>query len=589
MAENTEKSDIVFTLPKGPHIQILEREVKKMMTWCAKASGETSGLGLIKPIINNSVTVSLQVYKVYLLEQTCTNASTKLDDTSILRLLDELDDKETANLKFWWHTHANMGVFWSGPDVENIERNTSDYTVSLVINQKGDMKARIDQFKPYHFFLDNVPVYIPMEISDSTLLQVSKNLMEKNASFRKILYELWSKTDAADKEELEKELESKVRKSVTHYVHTGNGFVADKDWQKEWDEWEDSRHHPVLSHINTIGNANNLFIELDKVFPSWTAAKDSFPIRPSLITLPKRDEYENLLKIKLNAKDISTELYNAELEWLKQTSKIIVVDTKQYDDTFDTFTHKLWGAEEIICGPYIINSKDNFEKAVKIINDLHKNYSIGVDTKATLLYILEFCTEIKESIGVEDNDNDVVALNMSIVTFVYGSNKLIDREELINNAIETVSQLLDEGLIHNNLVLEPILVVDPKCSLINDQMKAHQLKKMGQCRELLKLDYKVYYTGGNSIDKADLVAFQELLEVLSESVYNMNVKNGIIYVDIQKIEIDSWERVDDTPILDTLTEQSDEGVIVEFTEDGSQTASVIGEASEDDLEIVGGE
>ena len=57
--------------------------------------------------------------------------------------------------KLWWHSHATMGVFWSGTDTDTIDKSTEfEYLVSLVTNHKHEIKARVDTFKPLRLYAD---------------------------------------------------------------------------------------------------------------------------------------------------------------------------------------------------------------------------------------------------------------------------------------------------------------------------------------------------------------------------------------------------------------------------------------------------
>jgi len=49
----------------------------------------------------------------------------------------------------WWHSHHNMGVFWSGTDIKGIdEYSDGDLSFALVVNLKRENKFRISMWKP---------------------------------------------------------------------------------------------------------------------------------------------------------------------------------------------------------------------------------------------------------------------------------------------------------------------------------------------------------------------------------------------------------------------------------------------------------
>jgi hypothetical protein len=128
---------------------------EKLWAWTRMAKGEVSMLGLVEDGDGGPV-----ITDVFLMRQTCTAASTDMDQADIARLLFDLGAAGIeGQLRAWIHSHAEMAVFWSSTDDKCIEGLGGDpYIVSLVVNHKGDVKARIDVFKPIRFVIDDVPV-----------------------------------------------------------------------------------------------------------------------------------------------------------------------------------------------------------------------------------------------------------------------------------------------------------------------------------------------------------------------------------------------------------------------------------------------
>ena len=55
----------------------------------------------------------------------------------------------------WWHSHHNMGVFWSGTDDKNILVNkTQDFNLSLVVGLDGDYLLRLQFFEPVETYVN---------------------------------------------------------------------------------------------------------------------------------------------------------------------------------------------------------------------------------------------------------------------------------------------------------------------------------------------------------------------------------------------------------------------------------------------------
>lgn len=146
----------------------LENHVwQKMMGWCKSATSEVSGMGLCK--IEKGV---FKVYEVFFPLQYGSSGYTELDDRALAKLQIGLYKKKIPanHFRFWWHTHYNFNVFWSGTDDGNattLARANGEWELSLVINQAGDFRCRADFFKKvhplvdekFHVMVDNMKVF----------------------------------------------------------------------------------------------------------------------------------------------------------------------------------------------------------------------------------------------------------------------------------------------------------------------------------------------------------------------------------------------------------------------------------------------
>jgi len=135
---------------------------EKISNWAALAKGEVSGLGLVSELRDDKgVLTGFFVEDVFLIKQTSGSASTELDDNAVSAMLVELDAKgvDIGLAKLWWHSHGDLGVFWSSTDEECAAGlANSRYFVSIVVNKKGDIKCRVDLYEPIRVVIDDVPV-----------------------------------------------------------------------------------------------------------------------------------------------------------------------------------------------------------------------------------------------------------------------------------------------------------------------------------------------------------------------------------------------------------------------------------------------
>lgn len=115
----------------------------KMAYWVKKAPGEISGLGIIKTEPGGI----LRVTNTILLPQKNASASTDIEPEDVCKAMFAFKDEREGSLRWWWHSHANMGVFWSGTDTSTIQAiggsSPDGWVVSTVINKKHEWKNSI--------------------------------------------------------------------------------------------------------------------------------------------------------------------------------------------------------------------------------------------------------------------------------------------------------------------------------------------------------------------------------------------------------------------------------------------------------------
>lgn len=132
------------------------------MYWIDKCDFEISGLGIIEVIEGIPY-----VTDVFLIDQENTATSTDLKPESVNRAMyDRRNDQ--GEIKFWWHSHVNMGVFWSDTDKETItELGKNGWFISTVFNKKREYKTAISTFEPFAFMMDDVKTQIVSSMPDS--------------------------------------------------------------------------------------------------------------------------------------------------------------------------------------------------------------------------------------------------------------------------------------------------------------------------------------------------------------------------------------------------------------------------------------
>lgn len=124
----------------GMEIQLSRETYTKIMHWINKSSDEVSGFG---KVIYHPETQVFQVVDAYLLKQSNGAAHTDIDAASLAKLMFTSKDVE-GELKWWWHSHVNMPVFWSSTDTATIKELASQgWMAATVFNKKEEMRSAV--------------------------------------------------------------------------------------------------------------------------------------------------------------------------------------------------------------------------------------------------------------------------------------------------------------------------------------------------------------------------------------------------------------------------------------------------------------
>ncbi|MNJ94832.1 hypothetical protein D3C87_125350 [compost metagenome] len=138
----------------NPKFFIPRHVYSKVMHWVNKTDLEVSGFGKIT--FNQEQNYFL-LSDVVLLKQEVGAVHTDIDPASLGKAMFETKDLP-GDLNFWWHSHVNMAVFWSGTDKTTIEElGKQGYCLATVFNKKNEMRtalaymAKANFGEVYHF------------------------------------------------------------------------------------------------------------------------------------------------------------------------------------------------------------------------------------------------------------------------------------------------------------------------------------------------------------------------------------------------------------------------------------------------------
>lgn len=170
-------------------LEIPDEIFQKIMWWMNKANFEVSGFGSLDFNAKENV---YTVRDVILLKQKVGAASTEIDPHSLGRAMFRMKDEPNA-LKWHWHSHVNMGVFWSQDDRELIRSlGQKGWIIATVFNLKKEHKTAFQtqvqlMGRPHDIFVDDIPTHIQRYLAADLCAALDKEY-DDNVSRETVVY-----------------------------------------------------------------------------------------------------------------------------------------------------------------------------------------------------------------------------------------------------------------------------------------------------------------------------------------------------------------------------------------------------------------
>lgn len=138
---------------------------QKIMHWINKSDYEVSGLGKIT-YKDGTITV----IDAILLPQKNGRTHTDIEGDVVGKAMFQMKDTP-GDLRWWWHSHVDMAVFWSGTDTDTIAKiSAGGWFVSTVFNKKHEMRSCLNMVSPVPIgMIDNIPTQ-PIQFIDQNLI-----------------------------------------------------------------------------------------------------------------------------------------------------------------------------------------------------------------------------------------------------------------------------------------------------------------------------------------------------------------------------------------------------------------------------------
>ncbi len=148
-----------------PMLSIPPRLLGRVFAYADTCLGfEVSGFGLVDVSTDRRQIV---VEDVFLVKQRVTTSSVHIEPADMADFLAQLVTQgyDVGRLRFWFHSHGTMPAFHSATDMDTLHLalGNAPWFVSLVVNNSGQMDARLVVNQPIKLTLRNLPVTLHID------------------------------------------------------------------------------------------------------------------------------------------------------------------------------------------------------------------------------------------------------------------------------------------------------------------------------------------------------------------------------------------------------------------------------------------
>jgi len=235
-----------MSMDKSLKVLISPLALTKINYWVQVSTVEISGLGKCKYDANKHAYV---VSDAWLLEQENGPTTTDIEATAAAKLLYETRETE-GDLNFWWHSHVNMGVYWSGTDTDTIkEFGDNGYCLATVFNKKNEMRSAFYQgangFLPA-VFLDKLETDTFYSIDEAVLIECQSE------------FELKCRTKTYK--------QPKFKSQIPNHLYTGKHIAKksnDYDFSNYYDEYDEYAQEYVGLLPADENEENSIYLGFD--------------------------------------------------------------------------------------------------------------------------------------------------------------------------------------------------------------------------------------------------------------------------------------------------------------------------------------
>jgi proteasome lid subunit RPN8/RPN11 len=166
---------------------IIPKEIEKRIhDYVMSVDSEIAGIGRVR--IEGE---DIHVEEVMIVDQEVTSVTADLSPQAMAKWQTELvrAGGSPRDWLLWWHSHDTMNAFFSKRDTDTMdEHSESDWLVSLVVNKKQERKARLDTYRPFRMYMEDIDIEIEGTQAYSVPEEVAREVADKVKSKKVVLY-----------------------------------------------------------------------------------------------------------------------------------------------------------------------------------------------------------------------------------------------------------------------------------------------------------------------------------------------------------------------------------------------------------------
>lgn len=205
-------------------VEITQKAWLRMIYLVKNHDREMGGHLVVKKIDDDKLIVE----DIYVPEQETSSVS-YLPSTKEIALMAKTNPELIPKIKGWFHSHADMGAFWSGDDTQTARNSMNtfgEFCISIVMNKKYEYLIRLDVEEgtydelPLNILLEHEP-----ELEQRCILELKTKVDKKVSIFKRISTYI---SDNFGDTEPKKKIVKKKRRGKKNGLQKSNRIVQSK-------------------------------------------------------------------------------------------------------------------------------------------------------------------------------------------------------------------------------------------------------------------------------------------------------------------------------------------------------------------------